>query len=1296
MDSPSNKHCIKTGGENRRAPEPPPSPSPVGQSPAVGCRIAIRYRKKPVKPKAVEGIPFEAVSEREMNELFRSACKSIPEQFAGIVSPEQVPRYEIALKHWRFGEVRFLFSCTKPREISKNIEIFRRRCTVDGNVSGLPENLQEQAARRRISVKGRLGEQVAEYFRIGRGCFVEVSWPINQRGKPKPGTGRFRYPLGYPQILPTARTGFGAYFNAPLISDNKRHGPALNEVTNKKLREACESLLVDTLSYHVIPDWKHDGLIPLLPCSDMDDDTLRPLLAKIVKRAAIPVLSWRDAAKLSFKGRWKKVEAALRRTEPVRNRREPRRYRFVVPYMAMTPDTVHPALSLLCPRSEKQLDSRVHPEIIRLLADCNTPGFKEDFVTFDENDVFARITNEGNQYFGAIPSKGLEFSEPVIGQAYLDVIRLALENGEREDAGTLFESLLMPDTNNEATFLSKMYTSASLPSDIPGLRLPPTLHSELVTHPLLKKQPWKRREYTMARFLEGGNLQSADQDTRRQFWRWLCRNKRHVRIGDLRKFAKFEIWPDIEGNLCRISDLCEPRSRQVCEVLAGFIRRPNKQVLRSGLVKTRGKALTSIRRIPDSDQVVEWFEARLCEFTFGEEVGTDAKIDLVCLEKDLSILLRDRATAPLLKEAGKEVLEDYEGLPALAQDGSIRPRNQLVVSDRGNNRLALPKRFLLKDYRNTDILDRLVPALGIPNAEMLLEAFSEDSRNLRSLQARLKCFFEVVEQNGDEHRRLTDMHIIPIYDELYKPSQLVLPGHRGNFWGEWKIQISVAELSQDEQKRYLSAGVASAYPNEETSQAFFRWLVDQDPAVIARHIPCVLRHILHSKGPVSWAETCKDTAFIPAEGRDGLRLVTLRTALRKPVFLNDAGDIGKEILQKDPRVLLVVDSVKGVKEPVTEILKRLEIRSLRSKLNEPKKVSGIGNPSRVDKEASDMINALLSRRVRDTMLKRLKELEIKRELVHNDWHNRLSQIKDICLADTVEVCHHFRNKAYYLKADAGFDPGSGIYWVRRDRSGREALFRSIAKDLFFKQEAPKSLHYVLSGIAELMIDDPTFGQPSSPQAGPNDDRNEDSYAHDPNEPDAEPGEAIYGHSPYEPDAKRNIPSPGPIPAGPENRPDHPHNRTRAIQSKPDREHKRSTPALEREQVENLKSRQYAYHCQMCLCKMRPEQLAPVGSYIENAEVRLCVIEAHHVDPVSGGGARHAKNIILLCKYHHDKYGRQLSRRKLVAALVNIAEEINIRFGKMSVEGQKVKYLVESTGEDLEFFFTKAHANMWLS
>jgi hypothetical protein len=173
------------------------APTKDPRAPRKDCRIVIRYRNAMIEPPVGEASVLGAVAAENIDALFLDACSSAPEQFAGIVSPKKVPRYEIVLRHWRLGEARFNFTCSKVHRIGNRIELFRRRCTIGGSVSGLSEGLWEQAARRLVPFNGRM-ERISDFFRRGNRVFVEVSWPVEKRGRPKTGIGRFRYPLGYP------------------------------------------------------------------------------------------------------------------------------------------------------------------------------------------------------------------------------------------------------------------------------------------------------------------------------------------------------------------------------------------------------------------------------------------------------------------------------------------------------------------------------------------------------------------------------------------------------------------------------------------------------------------------------------------------------------------------------------------------------------------------------------------------------------------------------------------------------------------------------------------------------------------------------------------------------------------------------------------------------------------------------------------------------------------------------------------------------------------------------------------
>ena len=98
------------------------------------------------------------------------------------------------------------------------------------------------------------------------------------------------------------------------------------------------------------------------------------------------------------------------------------------------------------------------------MADSNTPGFGEDFITFDENDVFDCVNPEGNKFDG-IADPEREFAEPFFARTYLDVIKLALDKGQlkAEKEEKLISALLLPDDNGQAMSFRDLYSNASLP-----------------------------------------------------------------------------------------------------------------------------------------------------------------------------------------------------------------------------------------------------------------------------------------------------------------------------------------------------------------------------------------------------------------------------------------------------------------------------------------------------------------------------------------------------------------------------------------------------------------------------------------------------------------------------------------------------------------------------------------------------------------------------------------------------------------------------------------------------------------
>lgn len=1254
---------------------------PTRNAPVNGCRVIINFRQRDLEPPVGEAIKLDAVNANLIDSLFISASTTIPEQFAGVVSPEVAPRYEIILRHWQLGEVHFLFSCSRPRKIGKRMEMFRRRCIVSGTIDPLPASLEEEATRKLTALTGRLKERIPDFFRRGKRYFIEVSWRIDRRRRPEKSTGRFRYPIGYPPSDDSA-TGHGVFFNAPFVSTPERHAPTPNDSSNDDLRRECEQLLLDVIAGLSVRRWGPDALKPLLPSSNSNDglETVRLLLAKLAQRGGIPTVSWKGVCRSLTK--IKKLPKV--RYAPKNNQAS--RYKFVAPVARWNKKSIHSSLALICPSQERQLDPRVDPLIISVLSDPKLPGFGDSFVTFDEYDAVDILTGEGNEYFDLAENQRDQFADPVLARAYLDVIKDALDHrSEAVAEDKLTSSLLLPDTRCVATELPYLHSSVSVPLDIPVLRLPPVLHLYLTSHPLFRLHKWRRPVFTVAKFLDENALDDSDEETRRQFWEWLMTNERRIKPKEQTRLVSMAIWPDENYRLRKLSELCDPRNPRIANLLRPWIHIPHEQVRRSKLSSIGQRRRSRIRRVPSVEELKSWIDDHIDSFPSNELADNKTANRLEKFQSDLAALLKDPAISRVLHTIDTP-------LPALAEDRSIHFRTELVLADNTIKRLALLLRHVIRRTPHHEVLQKFAPALSRATIAMLISAFEEDSKNFAALQPRLNYFLSLTKAGDPERLTVAALPIIPVNGKAYAPANLALMSTRGDYWGNWKTRISTKGLSQDDQSRYLQIGVTSGTPSVDNSRAFFRWLSQQSSVVLQSHIPCVLRQILHSNGPQEWADVYTDIPFIPARSRSGVRLVSLQTARRGPVYIPDMPEVADVILKTDSRVSFVIDKVREVTEPISEYVRRLDVRSLRESIKEPEKVVGRGEIQEAPDKIVATLHQLRSPKVQKTLLKRLDQLGVDSELVWRDWFDRVSVMRAIIFAREVEATYRFHGKIYRWEVDAGFDRESGSLWIKTDSKDPLSSFcESVAAQLILKSNARPVDRLGLYPALGIEISEPTFGRATHPA--------EELSVLDTNQAQVETegeeeelGEAVFGHEPFEPNPSRNLPAPAPLAPTP---------RIRTTVTLPRTVWQQEIPPLEKEHRDSLKTEHYASHCQMCLCERSPAELAPRGSYVEWEEVRRRILDAHHVDPKSGGGARHAGNLILLCKFHHDNYGRRLTRQAVTMALKERIQKQTIRFtadgsGQTQVSGRVIRVTIPDTGEIVSIFFTVEHADYWLS
>ena len=109
-------------------------------------------------------------------------------------------------------------------------------------------------------------------------------------------------------------------------------------------------------------------------------------------------------------------------------------------------------------------------------------------------------------------------------------------------------------------------------------------------------------------------------------------------------------------------------------------------------------------------------------------------------------------------------------------------------------------------------------------------------------------------------------------------------------------------------------------------------------------------------------------------------------------------------------------------------------------------------------------------------------------------------------------------------------------------------------------------------------------------------------------------------------------------------------------------------------------------------------LAPVSSYVEGDYNRRRMIEAQHCDHVNARGARHAGNIILMCKFHHDSLGDAFGRQEVLRSFQK-AKGHSVVFsanGGMQerVQGKIVTVNPPQREKPISIFFTTQHFEFW--
>ena len=1271
----------KDGPEKEPSPGTLPEPVPDSVALTSGCLIEVPYREQELVVTKGEGLTIAIPNRSSLEQLFRNASESLPIRLLGVVRPRHHEQYTLCLSHYALGSVEIQWRAKRGRKINsrsrRHYTVFGRECVTSSQTSCVASTvIHEHACTFRLEFPPGKRPEIPDFFARDRKSFwAEIAWSTNKRGKPKSTKGVRRYPIGYNATSDTALSGVGVHFSGPYKSDAERHGISNMSDLNAYIDDACKDALVDIMSSYLLDRHGAKAMeLYMANPDDSEDESLKDLVERSLRARVLPLADRVSRAS----NRSRRLTLGPRRTSADTLRR------VVLPMFTWNQEQISPLLSEICPNEEDQIDKNVPGPILKCLDGM------EDIITFDENDVVERLQPELMvNYFPwkDEPEWQTVLGNPSIAKSYLDVLWLTILRNGLESESEVIENTYLPDEGSNARPLTSMFSAVNLPPNLGQQKYVPLLHPELHSHCLLRRRAWKPKPFKLDDYLDRAQLQTATLAERKLFWTWLRKNWRTVKPRQtLARIASFPVWPSANGDLFPLDGLCEPRSNRAAFVMGNAIMRPSRELLRVGLASRTGRGLLTIRNTPSLEEFEVFLAERLDRYPRERKLTANERREFCKLEKDLAALA---SSAPRLREYLVKLAGQY-GV-ALDRDGNLRDPGELVRDEGALRHIHLlnghtidrPNRFL-------DKLDGWRPQ-SAPSTAQIVDTLREDGPRLDAHMRRIQEYVKQSKRESIEPIGLLDVPCIPVKGEPRSPSEIALPGSR-DFWGDWKMRVSVTDINPEMQRLYTHVGVVGGTPKSTHSRQFFEWLESQDAVVVVRHADQVLRHINHQHGPRAWSDEFPQIPFIMVEhDRGTARLVTKADATkrRSRVVIPDFEELEEKIRQHtgSPPVEMAIVVSPRVREPATTRLREFGLRTLSDYAGEPVKVLGTGRdrPTR-DFDFRRILDSLQFGLKGRQLQKRLAKLDLDTPLRSN-WREHLSRIQDMRTADSIAAIYKLGRSRFSIQVVGELDKGSGTLWIRSDSDLQEIFFEVIAGLAF---EQPKKYYGSVLKRAyrmDMRERDPLKDadeEPSQEDAG-----DEESTSQD--EEDRGPSATSAVHPVPKSDPATNIPQPGSIPQGDEVM-------GRGGTARP--KHRRPASATENAQISDLKENQYAWHCQACLAGSEPKTLAPPSSYVEVSENRRKIMEAQHCDHVSAGGARHAGNILLLCRYHHLDLGDAVTRTEITRALHQASPRklvFNSERGASSpLQGKVITIQPSQRQNPVVLFFTNEHATYWLT
>ncbi|HYD64158.1 hypothetical protein [Azospirillum sp.] len=1236
-------------GNGRNAPPyPSTNEKPVDDpdAPLVGTRIEVRYRRTTIVVPVGERRQLAARDDAFIEEVFRTAAHGIPSRLIAGIRPGVRERYRFELHHYRLGNVTYSFRCAKPTAMA-GLTVFTRSCRVSGDAARAlgVQDLVEQVAMMPLEATVEEEEATPNFYlrpepavgkrqRRRRPILVEASWRLDSSRRPVPAEGMLRYPISYPTYGAGTHTGIGVHYSAPFISELDRHAPSdQDKEWNGRLLASCDRVFALALEKVLIPRHGARALRLLCEPTEPTAERLRALLAGMLERLVLPAMSGGGR-----KTRWRGGPLA-------------------VPHHVWNRNRISRTLAVLCPPGMAVLHPAVPGPIVAALAEM--PG--GTCIAFTEEDVLDRLRPKAQRGV-PWPEEAVRTApqgNPALAALHLDaLLQMFDRSGVTPPSAT---GIYLPDTEGVPTPFERLRKGVALPRGTEGIDIPPILHPTLARHRLLKRKNWEMAVFGFDQLIGDGLLARAPDTDRRMFFTWLSRHPAAVLRSVWSGLASLALWPDADGNLRPISQLCAPETAALDRAMGNSIARPDKAVLSlERRLASRGVRL-ALRRKPSPGELLSMLRERLSAFPKDRPLAPQERTAFAVFETDLAAIPAD-LLKPLVSEA-----------KALGHDGLLRSPADMVRYTAEIQPLRLLPRYLMQ--RAETALDAAFPPARHPRHAMLVATLRADPTNSKACTPRLQALLHAARRESVADPGVADIPFIPFGDGHQSPSRLAFGS--SNIWGEWRLEIPTASLPEATRALYAQVGVIGGEPTVESSRSFFRWLSEQPSATLELHLGQIIRIFAHRSGSRAWWNKDIGIPCLPVDGPNGIQLIS-RAQATDPAyrcFIDDFPALAGVLRDMRPRpdLRLAIDHAPGVATSIAGILRGVEMRSLRQAAGAPLDV-GFEDEIPVPEWVGQILEALRSPRMARELQKRLAQLDVDPGLLNSRWHSNLRAVAQIRAAASLTARYRLSRRKYTVPVDSVAHAESGSLWLRvgSPEELKRRFFRAII-DLVFRPGAQKHLAASLAEALESEIEEAR--RPLRQQEG--------EIAHD-----EQPQGRITHHSDGRGGVRGHKPSPQPL-AGGDGAP---------VGRSPRKE--RTIFPDEKQHIRSLKADQYFWNCQIALASEQPEALSPAGSYTADEVNRQGVVQAHHPDPVALGGPRHAGNLLILALTHHHPAARLFTRADVTAALRATCPRRTVCFqvGGETVEltGCIAEVVSRVNGESIRMFFTDHHREYWLA